>query len=68
MSSGYYPLDPAREGRQLFEIAGQLEALLHGSVLPKSWANEVSEDAACDACFETYLELALELIKRCLAD
>jgi hypothetical protein len=77
MGSGYYPLR-RREGagRILSRINRELKALLssrgddmHANVpdcLPSAYDNDQYDNAASDGGYETYLELASELIGRCL--
>lgn len=75
MGSGYYPLrqrDGA--GRKLAAISKQLKALLasrdpygNDECLPSAYDNDQYDNAASDGGYETYLELASELIGRCLA-
>lgn len=71
MGSGYYPLERDRDsGAKLAAIESDLHRLInsrgdnHG--LPAAWDNDQYDNAASDGGYETYLELALELIGRCL--
>lgn len=77
MGSGYYPLRQRDDaGRKLAKLSKDLKALLatrggdhHANVpgcLPASWGNDQTDNAATDGGYETYLELASELIDRCL--
>lgn len=77
MGSGYYPLrqrDGA--GRKLAKLSKELKALLASrgedqyanvpDCLPSPYENDQTDNAASDGGYETYLELASELIDRCL--
>lgn len=77
MGSGYYPLKQRfGAGRKLAKISKELKALLatrgedrYANVpdyLPCADDNDQYDNAARDGGYETYLELASELIARCL--
>lgn len=77
MGSGYYPLERRHgAGRKLSQISRDLRTLLatrgddrYANVpdcLPSADENDQYDNAASDGGYETYLELASELIDRCL--
>lgn len=74
MGSGYYPLEQRHgAGRRLAAISKDLKELLasrdpysSGDALPSAYDNDQYDNAASDGGYETYLELASELIERCL--
>ena len=77
MGSGYYPLQQRHgAGRKLAALSKDLKALLASrgedqyanvpDCLPSAYDNDQYDNAASDGGYETYLELASDLIARCL--
>ena len=75
MASGFFPLSRTYSdyGKALAKIADDLRALssrrgdqYSRAGLPAAWENDQTDNAASDGGYETYLDLALELIERCL--
>lgn len=73
MGSGYYPLSAnATGGREIADVADSLRLLIStrgfngGGPLPAAFDNDEFDNAATDGGYEQYLELALELIERCI--
>ena len=66
MASGWYPLDPRRpEGKVLQKIIGDLENFLEHEA-PNACNNDQPDNAAMDGGYVTYMELAVELLQRCI--
>lgn len=73
MGSGYYPINERYDGgKELAEVADKLKWLINergeygNGPLPSAYENDQYDNAASDGGYETYLELALELIERCI--
>jgi hypothetical protein len=74
MGSGYYPLERrSGAGRKLSKLSAELKDLLASrqpygdpDCLPSAYDNDQYDNAASDGGYEAYLELASELIDRCL--
>ena len=68
MSSGTFPLvvkwSPV--GQQLAQKIDELRAIKESREFPSAWANDNAEDGAADGRYEAYIDLALELLERCI--